>query len=112
MLVEMVQALFNAEHPEFGLIQAALVLNAQSRHLVRVDPVVALIVALGRNLAMANSEEDGGARNARASDCLGHLHAIGHTAKRIGLLGTTAVELVANHPHGRLDHRQIRLDEA
>lgn len=73
-----VQALSNPKQPAFGSLRMPLLLNAQRCHLIRVNPVVPLIVTLGRDLAMADGKEDGRSGHAGASNCLDHFHAIGH----------------------------------
>lgn len=82
-------------------------LNTKGRNLVWVNPVVAEVVALRCDLAVTDSEEDGGSGDTCAPDCLSDLHAFGHSVQATGLLGTTAVELVADHSQCPLDQRKI-----
>src|SRR5437763_16740859 len=74
----------------------------ESGDLVGVHPVVAALVSLGRDVAVADGDEDRGARYACGADRFRHLDALGHTLM-VPLLGLATIDAVAHHPQRFFD---------
>src|SRR5437763_2412811 len=86
-----------ALHPGIRAISPWSVRGEESGDLVGVHPVVAALVSLGRDVAVADGDEDRSARYACGADRFRHLDALGHPLM-VPLLRLATIEAVAHHP--------------